>query len=161
MSRQRFTVIVTMVTCMCITLTTVSAASRKGTDADHDGLTHKQEHRHHTNAHRADTDRDGMPDGWEVYYRLSPTRPDGERDPDGDGLSNVQEYRTGHNPHLADASGSLPPTPTSPSSPTPSKPPTPPPSSDATGPCNDDSFTDDSEGLCIDGQIASGSSSAV
>jgi hypothetical protein len=58
-----------------------------------------------------DTDHDGLPDTWERYHSLtSPTRadtnrngiPDGREDPDHDGLTNRQEYVAGLNPRRAD-----------------------------------------------------------
>ncbi|NLG01710.1 MAG: LamG domain-containing protein [Lentisphaerae bacterium] len=62
-----------------------------------------------------DSDGDGMPDMYEVYYGLEPDlKPDGEGrqgtwqlgrdgDPDGDGLSNLFEYYAGTNPWLKDS----------------------------------------------------------
>ncbi len=51
----------------------------------------------------ADTDNDGMPDGWEVHNGLNPLDPaDASDDPDGDWLTNFQEYNGGtnsSNPH--------------------------------------------------------------
>ena len=41
----------------------------------------------------ADTDHDGMPDGWELKQGLDPEDPcDGPKDADGDGYTNVEEY---------------------------------------------------------------------
>ncbi|SVC42634.1 uncharacterized protein METZ01_LOCUS295488, partial [marine metagenome] len=46
-----------------------------------------------TNPLVQDTDGDGMPDGWEVYFGLDPLLPtDGQEDMDGDGLPNAYEY---------------------------------------------------------------------
>jgi hypothetical protein len=46
-----------------------------------------------------DTDQDGMPDDWEVYFGLSCTSSaDGEGDVDADGLVNSLEYLSGTNP---------------------------------------------------------------
>lgn len=57
-----------------------------------------------------DYDRDGMPDGWELYTMFGPTgagtevsispwdKTDRASDPDGDGLENVDEFDNGFNP---------------------------------------------------------------
>jgi hypothetical protein len=46
----------------------------------------------------ADTDNDGMPDGWEVNNGLNPPDPaDATDDPDGDWQTNLQEYNGGAN----------------------------------------------------------------
>lgn len=53
-----------------------------------------------------DTDGDGLPDWWEIFYGLDPLDPNGNNgrdgDPDGDGLSNYREYRGGTNPMQPD-----------------------------------------------------------
>ena len=66
----------------------------------------------------ADTDHDGLPDGWEVRYGLDPldngvysfrtggtghpaNGPDG--DPDGDNVKNLDEYTNGTNPNVSDS----------------------------------------------------------
>jgi hypothetical protein len=65
-----------------------SAAS----DADHDGLSDGFERLwSHTSPYRADSDRDGTPDGRE--------------DPDRDGLTNAQEQTVGTDPHRTDSDG--------------------------------------------------------
>lgn len=47
----------------------------------------------------ADSDQDGLPDGWEVQHGLSPRNPlDADRDDDGDGVSNRDEYDMGTDP---------------------------------------------------------------
>ena len=57
----------------------------------------------------ADTDADGMDDGWEVTYLLDPlvdTGVDGASgDPDGDGLNNLEEYRNNTLPDNPDTDG--------------------------------------------------------
>ncbi len=56
-----------------------------------------------TNPTDADSDDDGMPDGWEYFYGLNPNSPaDRYLDPDGDGLVNLGEFNLGSNPGLAD-----------------------------------------------------------
>ena len=60
------------------------------TDSDHDGLPNTWERTwSRTNPYRADTNRNGIPDGRE--------------DPDHDGLTNRQEYLAGMNPRRADS----------------------------------------------------------
>ncbi len=52
----------------------------------------------------ADSDRDGMPDDWEIAYGLNPDDPsDAGLDQDGDHLSNLQEYLTGSDPNSAES----------------------------------------------------------
>lgn len=49
-----------------------------------------------------DTDRDGMPDYWELQYSLNPNdSSDANGDPDGDGYSNYREFQAGTNPLVA------------------------------------------------------------
>ncbi len=63
------------------------------TDSDNDGLTNEDERRRGTNPANADTDGDGLPDGWEVANHLNPLTNDASADPDGDGFTNLQEYQ--------------------------------------------------------------------
>ena len=53
----------------------------------------------------ADSDSDGMPDGWEADHGLQPFRADGLLDLDADGLFNLQEFQAGGRPDRADADG--------------------------------------------------------
>ena len=77
-----------------------------GADWDGDGLTNAQEQSQGTDMNNADTDNDGLPDGWEVAYGLNPlSASDSSADPDGDGLTNTQEYAAGTNPNSADTDG--------------------------------------------------------
>lgn len=50
----------------------------------------------------ADTDHDGMPNGWESAYGLNAgNAADGPLDPDADGYSNVEEFLNGTHPRLS------------------------------------------------------------
>ncbi len=54
----------------------------------------------------ADTDGDGIPDGYENQYGLNPNDPsDANADSDGDGLTNLQEYLNGTSPTNPDSDG--------------------------------------------------------
>jgi len=47
----------------------------------------------------ADTDKDGMPDAWEIKYGLNPNDPsDAAKDLNGNGISNLDEYKRGLDP---------------------------------------------------------------
>jgi alpha-tubulin suppressor-like RCC1 family protein len=67
-------------------------------DPDGDGLLTWREHELGTNPALADTDGDGIPDGWEVNHNLNPLVNDASADPDGDGFTNLQEYQNGTDP---------------------------------------------------------------
>lgn len=48
---------------------------------------------------RADRDKDGMPDSWEIKYGLNPDDPsDAVKDCNGDGYTNIEKYINGMNP---------------------------------------------------------------
>ena len=76
-------------------------------DADADGLLDVYELTHlPLNPLSPFSDADGMPDGWEFQYGLSPTNATGNDgdsgDPDGDGRSNLIEYSGGMNPQYVE-----------------------------------------------------------
>lgn len=71
----------------------------QNTDIDSDGLKDYLEILiYNTNPSKSDTDSDGMPDGWEVTYALSPLSNDSNEDPDKDGFRNIIEYNRGTDP---------------------------------------------------------------
>lgn len=75
-------------------------------DADDDGLPDAEERVMGTNLLNADTDGDGMTDGWEVQYGFNPcVAADANGDADNDGVSNLEECHHGSNPHSADTDG--------------------------------------------------------
>jgi hypothetical protein len=67
-------------------------------DIDGDGLTNAQEQALGSDFTRADTDGNGMSDGFEYQYFGTPTGNDPHGDADGDGLTNLQEFLAGTSP---------------------------------------------------------------
>jgi hypothetical protein len=76
-------------------------------DMDNDGLIDTDEvQTYQTDERIADTDQDGMPDGFEIEYGLNPLNAsDARRDFDSDGITNVDEFRYGGNPANVDTDG--------------------------------------------------------
>lgn len=74
-------------------------------DIDSDGLTNLEEYTRKTNPIIADTDGDGMTDGWEVLYGFNPLVKNANADTDDDDLSNLEEFIAGTNPLLSDTDG--------------------------------------------------------
>lgn len=79
-------------------------------DEDVDGLSNVDEYRAGTRIRAADSDGDGMVDGYEVMYALDPLVDDGAVDADGDGVDNLHEFLWAMDPHdpadgLRDADG--------------------------------------------------------
>ncbi len=50
----------------------------------------------------ADTEGDGMPDGWEIQYGLNPLMNDADDDKDADGLTNLEELQRNADPTVTD-----------------------------------------------------------
>ena len=95
-----------------ITSQVAAVEFRADGDADEDGLTNTDEYNtHHTDMFYFDTDRDMLPDGWEVRYGLNPTNSnqnsngllDGDDDFDGDGVTNLSESNHSSNPTTPDS----------------------------------------------------------
>lgn len=86
-------------------------ADPDGGDFDGDGLSNLAEVlTHQTNPLKADTDGDGLLDGWEVANSLDPNddgttnvNNGGSGDPDNDGLTNAEEQDLGTDPNDADS----------------------------------------------------------
>lgn len=80
-------------------------------DPDSDELTNSEEWLAGTHPRMADTDGDGLMDGWEVQTGLNPLNRSGPHsasgDPDGDGLSNAAEQTQGTHPLKADSDDDL------------------------------------------------------
>jgi len=72
-------------------------------DNDADGLTNYQEYKLGTRPDIADSDGDGVPDGWELGYGLNPkSADDAVVDTDVDGLINRLEWQFNSDPNKAD-----------------------------------------------------------
>ncbi|HYG33264.1 MAG TPA: hypothetical protein VEC99_00680 [Clostridia bacterium] len=53
-----------------------------------------------------DSDRDGLPDWWELQHGLDLAQNDAQEDPDRDGLSNLDEFNSGNDPRSDDVGSS-------------------------------------------------------
>lgn len=82
-----------------------SSAADAGLDADNDGLSNLVEMQAATNIYSADTDADGLTDGYEWARGLNALVSDSSIDSDGDGLTNLQEAQLGTNPLKTDTDG--------------------------------------------------------
>lgn len=71
-------------------------------DSDNDGLSDAMEKQLGTSYDSSDTDKDGMPDGYEVKNNLDPLVDDANLDNDKDGLSNKWEKHLGTDPNKFD-----------------------------------------------------------
>ncbi|ALO33366.1 hypothetical protein CMT41_00555 [Colwellia sp. MT41] len=71
-------------------------------DIDNDGISNLEEFNACTFPNNADSDNDGMPDGWEVTHGLMPTVDDASEDSDNDGRSNLSEFLDGTDPNVED-----------------------------------------------------------
>jgi len=81
----------------------------KDGDPDTDNLTNQQEQLTGTDPKNADTDGDGMPDGYEADHGLDPNSDDAGGDLDGDGTSNGGEHAAGTAPNDPTSGGVLDP----------------------------------------------------
>lgn len=88
-------------------LTGVEVRLPEDEDLDRDGLSETEEKSVGTNPGLADSDGDGLLDGWEYVHRLRATSGSGASgaygDPDGDFLSNLDEQKLGTNPRRKNA----------------------------------------------------------
>jgi hypothetical protein len=102
-------------------------------DADGDGAVLLDEFLNGLDPSEADTDVDGLPDGFELVNAcLHPQARDGQGDPDNDGQSSLEEYADGSDPCPAGPGAPPSPTPSpatpAPGTPAPGTPAAPPPS---------------------------------
>ncbi len=75
-------------------------------DTDRDGLTNDDERIIHTDPSNADTDGDGLLDGFEVEHGFDPlVHGEQEGDPDADALTNLEEQAVGSDPGNLDTDG--------------------------------------------------------
>ncbi len=77
---------------------TINLVNDPDEDLDGDGVAYRQEIIAGTDQLLADTDRDGMHDGWELGNRLDPLSDDSSGDDDFDGVNNIDELAQGSSP---------------------------------------------------------------
>ncbi|MCE7736967.1 MAG: hypothetical protein GPJ54_18930 [Candidatus Heimdallarchaeota archaeon] len=85
------------------TVSTVATDPRG--DDDEDGLANEIEFKLNSDAENADTDGDGITDGWELTHQLNFKIDDSKSDPDEDGLNNLEEFEANTNPYSSDTDG--------------------------------------------------------
>ncbi|TFG50771.1 MAG: hypothetical protein E4H40_00575 [Candidatus Brocadiia bacterium] len=81
---------------------------KKAGDSDRDGLTDDAEKYYRTDPKNWDSDGDLFPDGWETKYNFDPNStnsPSPTADADSDGLNNFDEMRHGSDPTKAETDG--------------------------------------------------------
>jgi ELWxxDGT repeat protein len=74
-------------------------------DADGDEAVNLEESRQGSDPQVADTDADGLADGFEIHNHLDPSRSDAAADFDRDGLTNLEERDAGTVPFVKDTDG--------------------------------------------------------
>ncbi len=79
-------------------IVTIDLLNDQGEDLDGDGLPYSEEIIAGTDPLFADTDRDGMHDGWELFYHFDPLTDESSEDDDFDGFDNIDELAAGTNP---------------------------------------------------------------
>ena len=79
------------------------AADVRTADFDGDGVSNWDEVQQSLDPFNPDTDKDGMPDGYELANGMNPRVADGTGNLDGDYLVNLAEFVLGTNPNVSNA----------------------------------------------------------